>query len=129
MTILQFGTAWHFGSSSSYWAKMLRLNHEFMCEVTNAHFYISSEDSENDLIKLSWISGTLSQNVDIKFNDLIQMRDTINNAIQEVFELNEICCPACGQTRDEAMLINDHKTCRKFPFFPGESGKSDAIAR
>lgn len=87
---------------------------------------LSGSDFDDRHVQISFINDIMCR-VDLSIVELIRFRDNLNHAIKDVFSQdNSIQCPACGYTAQDAMFHADHQTCRRYPFFPGEEGKSHA---
>jgi hypothetical protein len=94
------------------------------CEV-----YLGTTDDEtSDELRLSIVSPRVSVWFDMSVEELVSLKHAMNAFHERVFRENDDTarCPACGYTFRDSRLHGDHKTCRNYPFFPGERGKSDA---
>ena len=89
--------------------------------------YICHDDGDYGP-KISLISPAATLNFNLGVYGLIHLRSALGDAINEAFEVYEVKCPACGMTKEELLTGDEHKICRNFPFFPGESGESEARA-
>jgi len=92
-----------------------------------ATLYVCDSGCDDGDIRISVVVCGCSLNVDMSIVDLMRFRRLLADAYREAFDVQpELKCPACGYDRDTADLAGDHQTCRLFPFFPGEKGKSHA---
>lgn len=105
---------------------MLVLEKELVSMPTTSdwHFYVSSDDPEGDTVKLSIVAPNSSQTLSLTFGEIHGLRDLLQDAVEALFQQNDIKCPACKQTQEMATALGDHNCCRMFPFFPGETGRS-----
>lgn len=93
-----------------------------------ADIYICANGADDGDVRISVVVGGCSLNVDMSIDELQQFRSMIGDVINEAFKVQpELRCPACGYTFEKAKLHGDHNICRRFPFFPGERGKTQAI--
>lgn len=77
---------------------------------------------------MSFISNATCFEINLNLADAMEIRDGLNRAIEDLFRGDDtIQCPACGYTWEDAKHHADHKLCRSYPFFPGETGKSQAV--
>lgn len=101
---------------------------EHMAILANCHAYVTSTDDADDDIAIVFVGNGTQQRIDLSVIDAMRFRDLLNAGITNAFEVcEELRCPACGYTWEDARMHGDHRTCRQFPFFPSESGKSHAI--
>ncbi len=93
-----------------------------------AEIYVCANGTDDGGVRISVVVSGCSLNVDMSVDELQRFRSLIGDAINEAFEVQpELRCPACGYTFEDAKLHGDHRVCRRFPFFPGEKGKTQAI--
>ena len=103
---------------------------EHMLILKNCHAYVcSTEDdgADDGEIRLCFLKGGLCQTIDLSIDEALRFRDILSEGITEAFEVcDELRCPACRYSWEDAKMHGDHRICRRYPFFPGESGKSHA---
>lgn len=100
-----------------------------MLSVSAGHIYIDTDecDESHEGLTVKVVDGRMLLSVDLTIDEALRFRDFLNESIEEQFRKNTgICCPACGYVAEEAVALGDHQNCRRFPFFPGESGESFA---
>lgn len=98
------------------------------CDALGQFYVSGTGDASNDEIRISFVEGNVQAWRDFPLVELMQLRSMINDGIEELFRLNQdIKCPDCGYTQYDADFHGDHRVCRRFPFFPGETGKSEAV--
>lgn len=104
-------------------------DHSF--KVRDGHqVYVNDYGMDDDTVRVQFLNCGLTASIDMTIDDLQRFRDLISGAIADAFKVQPaIQCPACGYTLSDAVLHLDHRTCRRYPFFPGEKGKSEAIDR
>ena len=89
---------------------------------------VHPSDLDECHVGVSFIGYNSMFSVDMNVDDLLKLRDELTRAITDSFRSDEtIRCPACGYTWQDAQLHCDHRTCRRYPFFPDETGKSHAV--
>lgn len=92
------------------------------------HLYLSGDgDWESDQMRLSVVDGDISLNFDMNADQVQRLSDALLEIRLLMFANDYIRCPACGYTWQDATFHGDHRNCRRFPFFPDESGKSHAV--
>lgn len=85
-----------------------------------------TEDCDGE-IRLQFISAGLSARVDMTVDNLQRLQSLIGDVIIDAFESQPgLRCPACGYTKAEADAVGDHQNCRRYPYFPNETGASFA---
>ena len=94
------------------------------------HVYLSGTgDPATDEIRLSFVEADMQAWRDFRPSELRLLQSMIDDALQELCDTHEVKCPACGYTSDDCGVHGHHRLCRQFPFFPGETGKSEAVER
>lgn len=89
---------------------------------------ISMSDMDDRHVALGFIGNDAYFKADLTIVDVLAIRDELTRIVTDFMrEDKTIRCPACGYTWDDAQFHNDHRNCRRYPFFPDESGKSHAI--
>lgn len=92
-----------------------------------AEVYVCANGVDDGDVRISVVASGCSMNVDLSIDELERLQEMVAGAIEEAFEVQpELRCPACGYTFNDAKLHGDHRNCRRYPFFPGESGNSFA---
>lgn len=92
-----------------------------------ATLYVCDSGCDDGDIRISVVVCGCSLNVDMPMVDLMRFRRMLADAYNEAFYVQPaIKCPACGYDWDTAKLAEDHQTCRNYPFFPSERGRSHA---
>ena len=95
---------------------------------TGVDVNVHPSDMTERHVGISFIGNETCFSIDITVDDALSLRDELSRLITDVFRLDRsIRCPACGYTWDDAKIHADHRNCRRFPFFPDESGQSHAI--
>ncbi len=93
----------------------------------DVHLYICDNGGDDGEVQVKFVVSGCSFAVDVSIDELQKVIGLMKEANSEAFKVQpKIRCPACGYTAEEAMHAGDHQTCRRFPFFPGEKGKSHA---
>ena len=96
-------------------------DHEIYLRESTTHVGFVQSFSQGE-VTLRISDGWHRTELDISFDRLLQLRELVNAAIDNAFELNpELKCPACGYTAADAEFHGDHKHCRNFPLFPSET--------
>lgn len=91
---------------------------------------IHKSDMDDCHVGLSFIQYNGMFKADLTIEDALTIRDELTRIATDVFrEDKTIRCPACGYTWEDAGIHGDHRVCRRYPFFPDERGKSQAINR
>lgn len=93
-----------------------------------AEIFVCANGLDDGDLRISVVNAGCSLNVDLSVDELQKFRSLIGDAITEAFRVQpDLRCPACGYSIEDARFNGDHKLCRRYPFFPGEKGKTQAI--
>lgn len=105
----------------------IKLSEHMMTTENGTHLYVTDNGSDDGQVTIRAIASGCCLNVDLTVDELQRFQRLIGDAINEAFKVQPaLKCPACGYDKDTAMYAGDHRNCRRFPFFPGEKGKSHA---
>jgi hypothetical protein len=105
----------------------IKIGDHQMTTHNGADLYVCGNGTDDGDVQVKAIADGCVVSFDLSVDELQQFQRMIGEAVREAFDVHpDLKCPACGYTRDIAMYSGDHQTCRRFPFFPGEKGKSHA---
>jgi hypothetical protein len=103
--------------------------------VPESHWSLSSgldvnvhrSEMEDCHVEMSFIGLNSQFSTDMTIDDVLGLRDELTRICTDIMRVDQtIQCPACGYTWSDATFHNDHRNCRRYPFFPDESGQSYA---
>ncbi len=85
---------------------------------------------DDDTVAIKFHDCGLSAGIDMTIDELVEFRDLLTEAVNDAFRVRpDTQCPCCGYTWEDAKMHGDHRICRRYPFFPGERGKTEAISK
>lgn len=91
---------------------------------------VHKSDMNDCHVGLAFIQYNGMFKADLTIEDVLAIRDELTRIATDIFRDDKtIRCPACGYTWEDAAFYGDHRICRRYPFFPDERGKSQAINR